>query len=289
MLRIIARPVAEYLGVMDMNHEAVALRYLRYLALRGGGYTCRGVTGWALDDDVDGGTGHRVPGRLLSLYKRGLLDREDVRAPRLHRCVWIYRINQHGADAAARQADLPRRSIPPLRTGEDTYSPIYVPPCSLLALHELRRALEARVESVHIPGEPGWRTLKELRAQLTGESQAEPPGRAPPWEAYQDDDYGAPTTREPWRSDPHPNDPERIGSEPGHVEDRGMDGWDTLYGDLPSAPFVPSFWTPDLGWLVRTGLAQKWTVGEPGTQRVTLYRITALGGVVIPLTWREPG
>jgi len=40
---------------------------------------------------------------------------------------------------------------------------------------------------------------------------------------------------------------------------------------------------------VRTGLAQRWKVKPPGGRVTALYRVTPLGGVVVPLEWREPG
>jgi hypothetical protein len=273
---------------MDMSPDAVALRYLRYLALREGGYTRLGVAGWALREDVERATRLRLPERLPVLHGRGLLDREDVRAPGLGRPAWIYRVSQAGADRAAEQADLPRRAVPrPLPPVErDADAAIHVPAGAALALHELRRALEMRVESPFLPGETGWRTVAELRHQLGGGEDVrpgwEPRGRRCAWERgdeeerHEDPDPGG----EPWMGDGDWTDQA--------VREEREEGWDLLYGDLPLAPAERTPWPADLEWLVRAGLAQTWIAHQPGRRAVPLYRITALGGVAIRLEWREP-
>lgn len=269
---------------MEMSPDAVALRYLRYLALRAGGYTRRGVPGWALREDVERGTRLRLPERLSVLHGRGLLDREDVRAPRLRRPVWIYRVNQAGADRVAEQADLPPHRLV-LPAERDSEAAIHVPAGAALALRELRRAMEARVESPHLPGEPGWRSMDDLRAQITGEERTrrpwEPRSRREPWKGAHDEeeeDAGSPAG-EPWMGDSDWVDP--------LLREEG-EGWDGLYGELPVASSVRVPRPDDLEWLVRTGLAQKWTAHAPGRRGVPLYRITALGGVAIPLEWQDP-
>ena len=268
------------------SSDEIALRYLRYLALREGGYVRRGVPGWALREDVERATGQRLPERLSILHKRGLLDREDVRAPRLQRPVWIYRVNQAGADRVAEEASLPRRPVlRPLRLAErDTDAAIHVPAGSALALRELRRAMEMRAESPYLPGEPGWRSMDDLREQITGEGRAkrpwEPRSRREPWEAAneEEEDVGSPGG-EPWMGDSDWVDQ--------LVREEG-EGWDGLYGDMPVASSVRVPWPDDLEWLVRTGLAQRWTAHSPGRRGVPLYRITPLGGVAIPLEWHDP-
>ena len=273
---------------MKTNPDAVALRYLRYLALREGGYTRREVPGWAMREDVERATGLRLPERLPVLHGRGLLDREDVRASGLPRPAWIYRVTQAGADRVAAQADLPRRPIPgPQRLAErDTDAAIYVPAGAVLALRELRRAMEMRVESPHLPGEPGWRTMEELREQATGRQRTkrswEPGYRREPWKVVREEEVeeARDDTGEPWMGDD--------GWVDQIVREERAEGWDPLFGDppLPSAPSGPG--PADLAWLVRAGLAQRWIADMAGRRGAALYRITALGGVAIPLEWRDP-
>lgn len=271
---------------METSPDEIALRYLRYLALREGGYTRRGVPGWALREDVERATGQRLPERLPVLHRRGLLDREDVRAPRLQRPVWIYRVNQAGADRVAEAAGLPQRPVVrPLRLAErDTDAAIHVPAGSALALRELRRAMEMRAESPHLRGEPGWRNMDDLREQIAGEGRAkrpwEPLSRCEAWEGAneEEEDAGGPGG-EPWMGNSDRVDQIRGGE---------GEGWDGLYGDMPVASSVRVPRPEDLEWLVRTGLAQRWIAHSPGRRGVPLYRITPLGGVAIPLEWRAP-
>lgn len=269
-----------------MAPDAVALRYLRYLAVREGGYTRRGGPGWALREDVERATHRKLAERLPRLHARGLLEREDVRAPRLTRPVWIYRISQAGADQVAEQMKLPRRLIaPPLGlAAREADAAIYIPPGAVLALRELRRAIEARVESPHLPGEPGWRSAQDLRVQIHGEEPSrsgwEPRGGEEPWEREREVEEAELLPGEPWMGDLN-------GLDQVAREERGP-GWDPLVGEMPVAPMQRVPWPDDLAWLVRMGLVQQWTLQEPGRRRVTLYRITALGGVVIPLEWQEP-
>lgn len=269
-----------------MAPDAVALRYLRYLAVRSGGYTRRGVPGWALREDVERATHRKLPERLPRLHARGLVEREDVRAPRLTRPVWIYRISQAGADHVAEQAELPRRLIaPPLDlAAREADAAIYMPPGPVLALRQLRRAIEARVESPHLPGEPGWRSVQDLRGQIRGQEPS-----SSDWESR--------AGEERWEREREVEEAELLPGEPWMGDLNGLDqivreerdpGWDPLVGEVPLARVQRVPWPDDLAWLVRTGLVQQWTVHEPGGRRVTLYRITPLGGVAIPLEWQEP-
>lgn len=57
---------------------ATAARYLARLAAQVGGYTLRGVSGWAHRHDVEGGTGARQDGQLPRLHSMGLVDRVHV-------------------------------------------------------------------------------------------------------------------------------------------------------------------------------------------------------------------
>lgn len=262
------------------EHDRIALRYLRYLALHGGGYERRGVRGWALRDDVEDAAGVWIPERLPYWHGYGLLDREDVRVPTHRRPVWIWRISQEGARVIAELEHLPHRRVPPLSASVGDAA-VHIPGYSLAALRELRRALEMRVVSPLLPGEPGWRTLPELKAQATGEEEE---AGTDVWEPRRTRDPldggegGEEPKREPWKS----------GDWVDELAEEAR-GWDPLQGDTPDRWALPPFGAEDLGWLVRAGLAQRWSVKPAGKRVVALYRVTPLGGVVVPLEWREPG
>jgi hypothetical protein len=246
------------------------------------------VPGWALREDVERATRLRLPERLPVLHGRGLLDREDARAPNLSRPAWIYRISQAGADRVADDAGLPRLPVlrPPCRAGCDTDAAIHIPPGAALALRELRRATEMRVESPHLPREPGWRSIQDMAEQFRDEGRArpvwEPRGRRRAWEPGPETEEreALDLPGEPWMGDDDWTDQA--------VREEREEGWDPLYGDMPLARAERTPGPGDLEWLVRAGLAQKWTAHHPGRRAVPLYRITALGGVAIRLEWREP-
>jgi hypothetical protein len=273
---------------MDTSPDAAALRYLRYLALREGGYTRRGVPGWALREDVERATRQRLPERLPRLHARGLLDRDDVRAPRLARPVWIYRVTRAGADLAAELAHLPRLPVlRPLRPAERaTDAAIHVPAGAAVALGELRRAMEMRAESPHLPGEPGWRTLEDLAAQPGGDTGTAPRretrSRREPWDgsAAEEDDEQRTAWGVPWAGD---------GGHAGReVHGDAGEAWDPPSGGTPRGPGGRTPLPADLAWLVRAGLAQRWMAHPSGRRAVPLYRATAPGCAAVTLEWRDP-
>lgn len=271
------------------NGDVVALRYLRYLIVREGGYRRHGVLGWALRDDVERATGKRLPERLSRLYAKGLLDRTDVRVPRLQRPVWVYRITQAGSDMVVARYRLARWSIPPLSPAsvDQPEAAIYIPPIALLGLQELRRAMEMRVVSPLLREEPGWCTLHDLRIRIVGGEKAPAAGTWDPrilregWRGEDAEEEDDDSLDEPWRATWEP------GEWVGELEREGR-GWDPLDGETPTAPVQRSLGLQDIDWLIRTGLVQKWTVKPEGGRPVPLYRITNLGGVAIPIEWQEP-
>ena len=263
--------------------DAVALRYLRYLVLRDGGYRRRGVLGWATRQDVESAIATRLPERLSRLHAKGLLDREDVRAHPSLRPAWIYRITQAGSDVVAERERLPRRAIPPLRAASEDQpdSTVYIPPGVWITLQVLRGVMEVRATTNYLPGEPGWCTYRELRARIMEEDDTSSAGswegnRRDSWRGTQDDK----PPEEPWRAP---------GLDQGWVGELADEAsrWEPLDGETPTAP-RPSLMRKDMVWLVRTGLVQHWMGRSPGGRRVPLYRITNLGGVVIPLEWHAP-
>lgn len=277
------------------DDQAVALRYLRYLIVREGGYRWHGVLGWALREDVEHATGKYLPERLSRLHARGLLDRVDVRAPRLPRPAWMYRITQAGSDEITARDRLAWRSIPPVsRASEDQPdTAIYIAPAALQSLQALRRAMERRAMSQLMPREPGWCTLRDLRVQIVGEEDVtaagtwDLSGRRMKWrgedteeeDAEEEDD--SKTLNEPWRA------PWEAGDWIDELAGEGS-GWDILGGETPTAPVQRSPGRDGLDWLVRAGLVQKWVVKPDRGRPVPLYRITNLGGVALPIEWQEP-
>lgn len=271
------------------DDSAVALRYLRYLIVREGGYRQRGVLGWALREDVERATGQRLPERLSRLHAKGLLDRVDVQTPHLQRPLWMYRITQAGSDLIAARDRVARRSIPPLSPASEDQldTAIYIPPGAFQGLQALRRAMEIRAISQLLPAEPGWCTLHDLRVWIAGEEDVpaggtwDPSGRRAGWRGEDAEEDDSETLNESWRA------PWEAGDWVDELA-REESAWDPLDGETPTAPVQRSPRRDDLDWLVRAGLVQKWTVKPDSGRPVPLYRITNLGGVAIPIEWQEP-
>lgn len=141
--------------------DAIALMYFWNLESRGAGYERRGVRGWARLEDAQIATGHSLAVRVLAMYGRGLLQRDDVRPPGHVRPLWVYRITQAGADLVSQGEGHHPARVP---TPSDAPDPsVYVPDGPQLALGALRRILEERAPCRWAPDEAGWVTAAELR------------------------------------------------------------------------------------------------------------------------------
>ncbi len=262
------------------------MRYLRYIALRDGGYRYRGGLGWALREDVEKALGQKLPERLPRLHARGFLNREDVRACAQPRPVWLYRITQVGADAIGLRERLPNRQIPHLQPSPANLpdTAFYIPQQSWLALVALRHSMERRVISPLLPCEPGWVSINDLRMQLGGNGprQWEPRNRDVPQE-----DEGL--RNEPWSVEWDPPADGGWSWKDGAERVReDLRGWDSLDGETPRSLVQPGLLRADVEWLVGTGLVQRWIAEGRGRRGLALYRITNLGGVASPLTWQDP-
>jgi hypothetical protein len=146
----------------DSRHDcAEALRCLLELALRRGGYLRRGVWGWALPADVQRIIRNPVAEMFPDLHRRGLVNRDDVRAPKLRRPVWTYRITPEGMLSLI-DGNLDEELCRVAHTGAEPDGAVYVPPRARVALDELRAAAEREARSRHTPGERGWTTGPDL-------------------------------------------------------------------------------------------------------------------------------
>jgi hypothetical protein len=145
-------------GISD-RYVAESLRYLARLAARNGGYTLRGVSGWAHRHQVEAGTRLRQDGQLPRLYAMRVVDRVDVGLGGAGKEEWVYRINDAGARASAEAwGDAYERVRVP--GSAEKPAPVYLAPGPRNALAVLRLAYEA--EGRKRFGEPGWRTGREL-------------------------------------------------------------------------------------------------------------------------------
>jgi hypothetical protein len=145
------------------------LAYLRDLARRGGGYELRGVRGWATAADVADGTGAYPAGESLkAAFQRGDVIREDVSVAGAASPVWVYRITD---ETACRMAELEGvEHVPVQPSGAQVEQRAYLRPGVVAALDALSYAAEnSTARRARIPGEPEWRTARELTDWLRAE------------------------------------------------------------------------------------------------------------------------
>jgi hypothetical protein len=151
-------------GISD-RYVAESLRYLAQLAARDGGYTLRGVSGWAHRHQVEAGTRLRQDGQLPRLYAMGVVDRVDVGLGGAGKEEWVYRINDAGVRASAEAwGDAYERVRVP--GAAEKPAPVYLAPGPRNALAVLRLAYESEQRKRF--GEWGWRTGRELTLLVDG-------------------------------------------------------------------------------------------------------------------------
>jgi hypothetical protein len=102
--------------------------------------------------------------------QRGDLIREDVRVPDAASPVWVYRITDK---TARRMADLEGvEHVPVQASGGQAEQRAYLRPGVQVALDALRYAAEnSGARRARIPGEPEWRTARELTGWLRAEGE----------------------------------------------------------------------------------------------------------------------
>jgi len=151
--------------VISDRHLAEALRYLARLAARDGGYTLRGVSGWAHLRDVERGTRMGLDERLPRLHPMRLADRVNVGPGGIEKAVWVYRINDAGARAAAETWGEAYEWVRAPGAAEKP-APVYLAPGPRNALVVLRLAYESGERKRF--GEWGWHTGRELTLLVDG-------------------------------------------------------------------------------------------------------------------------
>lgn len=153
------------------------LTYLRDLERGHGGYELHGVRGWASSGEVQEAVQNRrreqnAPrvefsggaDELRALASRRLLSRVDARIPGATSPLWLYRIKDAGARrVAATEGTEHTRVKAPLDRPETR---VFIRPQVRAALDALRHADQHPGRREWVPGEPQWRTSRELTAWL---------------------------------------------------------------------------------------------------------------------------
>lgn len=295
--------------------DALALRHLAELDAGCGGYAYRRVRGWALREDVERAIRRSLTERLPKLHARGLLDREDVRAPHQPSAVYVYRVTVRCLALLAQREGVTAHPLAEPRTlalGERNPG-VYIPPRSLAALHQLRRA-ECDPRRLHF-GETGWRTMRQLEAQVDPPVPPSPPEwsdgytrRGPfdgvvgedwkpeAWDGEFDEDQelDVPFDRYPPWLRKLLNDPRDWRTNEDDAEDRNPPPWaPKRWRPKPPGsdrePERVGFWSTDVDWLVRPGYALRSAVTHPaGGRSLLVWRATPAGLSAVALDWREP-
>lgn len=161
--------------VSSLGHEL--LTYLRDLERGRGGYELYGVRGWASAGEIQEAVQTRRREQnaprvefsggaeeLRALASRRLLSRVDARIPGASAPVWLYRIKDAGARRAAAAASGEHSRV---KASRDQPEPrVFVRPQVRAALDALRHADQHPGRREWVPGEPQWRSSRELTAWL---------------------------------------------------------------------------------------------------------------------------
>lgn len=151
-----------------------ALLFFRHVAIGRAGYQLRGVRGWAHIKDTGDEVRAQLPEVLPRLHTRGLLDREDVRAPGMVRPVWVYRLNKRGGQVVDAHDPKPHRPIPAPRK-PDAEPSIYVPNRQRGVLLTLRAAHDDPAVPIRFGGR-GWVSGRELGERVHASNYHRPRG-----------------------------------------------------------------------------------------------------------------
>jgi hypothetical protein len=148
--------------IISDRYLAHAARYLTRLAQLDGGYTLRGVSGWAHRHQVERGTHDHQDGQLPRLHAIGFADRVNLGLGKSE--AWVYRITDEGARASAETwGDAYERVRVP--GAMENPAPVYLAPGPRNALEVLRLAFEAEGGPRRFE-EHGWSTGRELTVFL---------------------------------------------------------------------------------------------------------------------------
>jgi hypothetical protein len=233
------------------DDAAAVLAWLWDLDMGAGGYTRRGVRGWARREDVERGTGMRLPEILPRLRTRGLVVEELLQIPGT-RPTALYRISGLGDLLLARRQGREPRPPWPAGDPQDADVATYLPPGASIALRLLRDASANPGPSQYPKVGPGWRTQEELWARLEPELER----------SSASEDSG------PW-----------LPGDPPWKQVRPLEPRDSAQG----------FGRVDLDWLERAGMAERMSITPPGrTRPVVLWRLNARREPIMELTWHEP-
>jgi hypothetical protein len=147
-----------------------ALLYLWRLAVHNGGYKLFGVRGWAHLEDVEEATRQSLWDQLPPLYRRGLLEHADARAPGRVRPVWLYRISGKGVRTVHEFASTIYALLPEL-SASDAEPGVWAPQRQRSALQLLRTAYDDAATPARF-GERGWLTGRELGERVHEHNRA---------------------------------------------------------------------------------------------------------------------
>lgn len=134
------------------------LLWLSSIDQNGRGYELRGVRGWALNKEIATALNRRLTDELARLAERKLIDRENIALHGRTQGMWLYRINERGADLIGAAAPSP----PGLPWDAEKPHLIFTAP-QWAALEYMRAARTKATPARFDTREIGWRTIKEIR------------------------------------------------------------------------------------------------------------------------------
>ena len=154
------------------------LAYLRDLERGRGGYELYGARGWATAREIQEAVvqrrrqrsapryhlGFEAGDELRTLAARRLLSRVDARTPGAGAPVWLYRVTDAGARRVSAAKNVQHQWVKPPRKRPEPR--VFIRPHVRAALDALKHADQCPGARVWVPGEPEWRTSRELTAWL---------------------------------------------------------------------------------------------------------------------------
>ncbi len=150
-----------------------ALAWLLDLAAQRAGYTVRGQPGWAGADEIEQGVRGWGTGEMMRAHaKRGRVLEYDARAPGETRPRWLYRISRKGAEELARTLGVGSPGVADPEEAAETR--VLLRDSTQHVITGLQAALDPDVKPARewIPGEPGWRSSRDLTLQMAREDGA---------------------------------------------------------------------------------------------------------------------